>query len=123
MEQLLSAKEMAQVLQISTWSMRALVRGGRVHAYRIGDGPRAEMRFDKHEVLFSLAGEAAGGRSTPRVWLVEACADILETRAADMSVSVADRKNARQGALGLRSGSLPLETVLADIGYTTEQVG
>ena len=73
--------------------------------------------------VFRPAGEAAGGRSTPRVWLVEACADILETRAADMSVSVADRKNARQGAVGLRSGSLPLETVLADIGYTTEQVG
>ena len=54
MTTLLDTKDMAALLSIDPWSLRALVKSGRVTAYKIGDGPKAQYRFDPAEVRDAL---------------------------------------------------------------------
>lgn len=56
---LLDTKAMAAMLSIDVWTLRALVKSGRVTAYKIGDGPKAQYRFDPVEVRDALRTSAA----------------------------------------------------------------
>jgi excisionase family DNA binding protein len=56
---LLDTKTMAAALSIDVWTLRELVKSGRVTAYKIGVGPKAQYRFDPAEVRDALRTSAA----------------------------------------------------------------
>lgn len=58
-EQLVDSQTMADVLGVNVLTLRCLVRDGRITAYRIGAGPKANMRFDVGAVLAELRASSA----------------------------------------------------------------
>jgi excisionase family DNA binding protein len=45
-EQLWTSTQVAEYLQLKEESVRRLARQGKIVGYKIGDGPRADWRFD-----------------------------------------------------------------------------
>jgi excisionase family DNA binding protein len=48
--QLLTVREVAEVIRQSEWSVRAKVRSGEIPSIRVGIGPRAPIRIDADDL-------------------------------------------------------------------------
>lgn len=62
---LFTVEEVARLFRVSEEAVRGAVRQGRLHAYRLGDGPKSRIRIPSSSVA---------------KWLVATNADVVERR-------------------------------------------
>ena len=62
--ELVSAEAVAAKTGTSLGWVYSAVKSGRIPVYRIGDGPKARMRFDLDAVFAALAGTKVGDPGT-----------------------------------------------------------
>ena len=55
MQRILTVRQVAELLQLSTEHVRRLARTGDMPAMKIGDGPKAHWRFFKSQIIEWIA--------------------------------------------------------------------
>lgn len=105
----LTTKQLAAEYSVSEATIRRWAAAGRLPVDRAGDS--GNLLFDRDACLRALNGEGSVSRRS----MVDFVCHLLATGP--------DAVNASEVIDGLKSGSITLEDVMSDLGYSVESVG